>query len=169
MERGGNSFGTSPKCHRELALPPGESPDHRRGGQRTPGRDGFGAQPLRQCVDVYFFRGHDAESDRARQDRAKRFGKPLEVEAAGIRAASSDTSPTPQPISRTCMPAASPARRKRCSVNGFKIEACRASRRCSRSSWPITYADLGNTVTVYHCKCCPLPHDGTSREASGVY
>src|SRR5215813_12065949 len=69
-----------------------------------------------------------------------------------IRAANSDTSPTPQPISRTRIPAEIPARRKRCSVNGFKIEACRANRRRSRSSWPITYADLSDTAILYHCK-----------------
>ena len=75
-----------------------------------------------------------------------------------IRAANSDTSPTPQPISRTCIPAEIPARRKRCSVNGFKIEACRANRRCSRSSWPSRYAVLGHTETVYHRKGCIAQH-----------
>jgi len=39
------------------------------------------------------------------------------------RAASNETSPTPQPISSTLMPGEIPARRKSCSVSGFSIEA----------------------------------------------
>jgi hypothetical protein len=59
------------------------------------------------------------------------------------RAAISESSPVPHPRSSTCIPVEIPARRKSRSVSGFRMEACRARRRRSRSSCPMTYAACG--------------------------
>src|SRR5215475_9831526 len=64
-----------------LPLQPGKSPNHRRCRETTPRRYVLRAQPILQRVDLYLIFGDDAQSSRARQDRAQRFGKPLEKEA----------------------------------------------------------------------------------------